>query len=187
MHNLFNLIIFASVERWYMKFRKCAIDGLLICELKAFEDSRGLFREIFRTEWFEELFEHKIQMNCTVSAEGSLRGLHYHKKQTDIWIPITGRMTAGFADAREDSETFGKSLILPIDPGKTECVIIPPGIAHGYYAEVESMLIYVVNKYYDGTDEYGIAWDDPVLALDWNAAEPILSDRDRQNKPFNWW
>lgn len=169
-----------------MKFKQCAIDGVKIYELKSLEDSRGSFREIFRTEWFEELFRDEIQMNCSVSAQGTLRGLHYHRRQTDIWIPIIGRMTGGFADTRKDSDTYGKSFTLSLDSENVEYVVIPPGVAHGYYAEVESTLIYVVNKYYDGSDEFGIAWDDPILGLDWKAETPILSDRDKKNKPFKW-
>ena len=43
----------------------------------------------------------------------------------------------------------------------------------------------MVNNYYDGgKDEFGVAWNDPALNLDWKLTiEPILSGRDQQN-PF---
>ena len=40
---------------------------------------------------------------------------------------------------------------------------------------------YLVDNYYDGTDEFGVAWDDPTLAVAWEAAAPILSGRDLAN------
>ena len=39
----------------------------------------------------------------------------------------------------------------------------------------------MVDAYYDGADEFGIAWDDPDLGISWPTADPILSDRDRSN------
>jgi dTDP-4-dehydrorhamnose 3,5-epimerase len=39
----------------------------------------------------------------------------------------------------------------------------------------------VVNRYYDGSDEFGLAWDDPELGIDWGTASPVLSRRDMSN------
>jgi len=39
-----------------------------------------------------------------------------------------------------------------------------------------------VDNYYDGTDEHGVAWDDPDLGLDWGVTgPPVLSGRDQRN------
>jgi dTDP-4-dehydrorhamnose 3,5-epimerase len=42
-------------------------------------------------------------------------------------------------------------------------------------------MTYLVDNYYDGSDEYGVAWNDPTLAVDWGVGDPIISDRDLQN------
>jgi dTDP-4-dehydrorhamnose 3,5-epimerase len=34
---------------------------------------------------------------------------------------------------------------------------------------------------YDGSDELGVAWDDPDLGISWPDEEPILSERDQKN------
>ena len=61
-------------------------------------------------------------------------------------------------------------------------VFIPPGIAHGFYSVTDLTLIYVVDNYYDGADELGVAWNDPALGLDWQIpGTPILSERDMAN------
>ena len=45
----------------------------------------------------------------------------------------------------------------------------------------DATLTYLVDNYYDGSDEFGVAWDDPTLAVAWGVTEPILSGRDRAN------
>ena len=66
-------------------------------------------------------------------------------------------------------------------------MFIPPGVAHGFYSVTDLTLIYVVDNYYDGADELGVAWNDPSLGLDWGLAhgvEPVLSERDATNLPL---
>ena len=47
----------------------------------------------------------------------------------------------------------------------------------------DAVLTYNVDNYYDNTDEHGVAWNDPELAVDWKQGDPHLSGRDRAN-PF---
>ncbi len=66
-------------------------------------------------------------------------------------------------------------------------VDIPVGVAHGFLALEPLQLVYLVTNEYDGTDELGFAWDDPLADVPWPAVPgtpdraPILSDRDRSN------
>ena len=66
-------------------------------------------------------------------------------------------------------------------------VQIPAGVAHGFLALEAVELVYLVTTEYDGTDERGFAWDDPLAAVPWplpvptSDGRPILSDRDRSN------
>jgi dTDP-4-dehydrorhamnose 3,5-epimerase-like enzyme len=66
-------------------------------------------------------------------------------------------------------------------------VDIPVGVAHGFLALEPLELIYLVTNEFDGTDELGFAWDDPLAAVPWPRLDattdgrPILSDRDRSN------
>ena len=54
-------------------------------------------------------------------------------------------------------------------------------MAHGFYALGEVRLLYLVDAYYTGEDELGLAWVDPAVGISWPAAAPVLSDRDRAN------
>jgi dTDP-4-dehydrorhamnose 3,5-epimerase len=45
-------------------------------------------------------------------------------------------------------------------------------------------MTYLVDEYYDNSDELGILWNDPALGVDWGAVDPILSKRDQANPPI---
>ena len=42
-------------------------------------------------------------------------------------------------------------------------------------------ITYLVDGYYNPSDELGVAWDDPAIGADWGLHEPVLSDRDLRN------
>ncbi len=158
-----------------------AIAGVKLVKLQAWPDERGRFLETFRKEWFPEREWKVIQTNCSYSKANVLRGLHYHHQQVDYWFVVRGTIRMALVDLRRSSPTRGASQILEIDADNPTGVLIPVGIAHGFVALTDATLTYLVDNYYDGNDELGIAWNDPELGLDWGLSEPELSDRDRQN------
>ena len=160
------------------------IEGVKFAKLRAAADARGRFLETFRQSWFPERSWAIIQINRSDSSAGVLRGLHYHFKQVDYWYVPRGTIRVGLADLRVDSPTFGASQVIEIGDEHQMGLYIPTGVAHGFLALTDATLTYLVDNYYDGADELGIAWDDPELALDWRAESPILSDRDLQNPLF---
>lgn len=157
------------------------IAGIKIVRLKVFRDERGRFLETFRKEWFPERTWSIVQTNRSDSRAGVLRGLHYHFHQVDYWYVAQGRIRVGLADLRKDSPTFGASETVEMGEQNEYGLYIPSGVAHGFYALTDATLIYLVDNYYDGGDEFGVAWDDPDLAVPWNVRAPILSARDRAN------
>lgn len=157
------------------------IQGVKFVQLNAFADERGRFLETFRKEWFPERSWQIIQSNRSDSKAGVLRGLHYHFKQVDYWYVTSGTVRVGIADLRQSSPTVGKSQVIEIGDDNQMGIFIPCGVAHGFVALTAATLTYVVDNYYDGGDELGVAWDDPDLAVPWGVSEPILSGRDLQN------
>jgi dTDP-4-dehydrorhamnose 3,5-epimerase len=111
-----------------------------------------------------------------------LRGLHYHHRQVDYWHCAAGCLRVGLVDLRPASPTRGRAQVVELGQERLSAVFIPVGVAHGFYAVTDAMLFYLVDNYYDGTDELGVAWDDPALGLDWGLeGAPVLSERDRRN------
>ena len=66
-----------------MKFIKCTLPGLIICEPKKINDKRGFFTESFRKDLFEKFLGSKVefcQENLSESKHRVLRGLHFQKE-----------------------------------------------------------------------------------------------------------
>ncbi|MBV7329011.1 dTDP-4-dehydrorhamnose 3,5-epimerase [Chloroflexi bacterium TSY] len=150
-------------------------------KLQPFGDDRGRFMETFRKEWFPERSWDIIQTNRSDSTKGVLRGLHYHHKQVDYWTVIRGTLRVGLADLRKDSNTYQAVETIDVGDDNLMGVFIPIGVAHGFLGLTDATLMYIVDNYYDGDDEFGVAWNDPDLAIDWGIDNPILSGRDQKN------
>lgn len=159
------------------------IPGVKHVEFRVFEDERGRFMETFRTEWFAERSWEIIQSNRSHSRANVLRGLHYHHHQVDYWQVLEGSILVGLADLRAASPTFGASDTIRLSAESPAGLFIPVGVAHGFLALTDVTLLYLVDNYYTGSDELGVAWNDPDLAVAWGITDPLLSDRDRNN-PF---
>ncbi len=157
------------------------IAGVKFTQVRAFGDDRGRFMETFRKEWFPERSWEIVQANRSDSQAGVLRGLHYHFHQVDYWFVVKGTVRVGMADLRQGSPTFGASQVIEIGDNNLMGVFIPVGVAHGFYTVTDATLTYLVDNYYDGDDELGVAWDDPTLAVAWQVQRPILSGRDQKN------
>lgn len=158
------------------------IKDVQLVALPQFADERGFFMETFRREWFPQRSWEKIQGNRSQSKAGVLRGLHYHHHQVDYWYVPAGMLRVGMVDLRPSSPTYLHTQTLDIGDENPTGVLIPVGVAHGFYALTDVMLTYLVDNYYDGTDEHGVAWNDPAIQLDWGiSGQPFVSARDEEN------
>jgi dTDP-4-dehydrorhamnose 3,5-epimerase len=159
-------------------------------------DLRGSFRELWRASAFGDLDAERagrpgaafVQSNLSTSAPGVLRGLHFHRRQLDHWIVATGRALVALVDVRPVvADPTARPIVETRELGADGTVTIPVGVAHGFLALEPLELVYLVTNEFDGTDELGFAWDDPVAAVPWPPVagtpdgRPILSDRDRSN------
>lgn len=158
------------------------IQGVFVAKLQAFGDARGRFTETFRKEWFPQRSWDTFQTNCSESVGGVVRGLHYHFKQVDYWCVMRGRIRAGLVDIRPDSPTYRASQTIDMAADDRTGLFIPVGVAHGFAGLSDDIILtYIVDNYYNSHDEFGIAWNDPTLGLDWGLSDPIISARDAAN------
>jgi dTDP-4-dehydrorhamnose 3,5-epimerase len=157
-----------------------AIEGVTVVELEPHADARGSLVEFYRESWSVP-GRHALQGNISRSNAGAMRGMHLHREQCDYWFPVSGTMFVALADLRSGSPTERATATLQMSAASPKALFIPPGVAHGFLAESDLVLVYLVDRYFDGTDEWGIAWNDPALGIDWPIDEPLLSDRDMRN------
>lgn len=163
-----------------------ALDGVAYGRIVRNEDERGTFQELWRASASGPA--PFVQANLSTSVRGVLRGLHFHRRQLDHWIVISGRAFVALVDVRPLVAAPGARVIVEsrtLSAG--DWVQIPAGVAHGFLALEALEFLYLVTNEYDGTDELGFAWDDPQVGIRWPIVpatpdgRPILSERDRSN------
>jgi dTDP-4-dehydrorhamnose 3,5-epimerase len=175
------------------------IPGVAWGRVTRHDDARGTFRELWRASAFvalDPLLAGRpapvfTQANLSTSAPGVLRGLHLHRRQLDHWVVTAGRALVALVDVRPlVAGTAERPLVELREAPADTTVTIPAGVAHGFLALAPLELVYFVTNEFDGSDEMGFAWDDPLAAVPWPAVpgrpdgRPILSDRDRSNRPL---
>jgi dTDP-4-dehydrorhamnose 3,5-epimerase len=156
------------------------IDGVTVVDLEVRSDARGSFVEFYRGSWLPA-DRPAVQGNVSRSTAGTLRAMHFHRTQWDYWFVLSGEAFVALVDLRAGSPTDRVTSTIRLSGETPQGLFIPPGVAHGFFAETDLVLEYLVDRYFDGTDEWGIAWNDPALGIDWPTVDPILSDRDRGN------
>lgn len=165
--------------------RASSLPGVSFGHVTRHDDERGSFRELWRASRLPG--RRFVQANLSVSSTGVLRGLHLHRRQDDLWIVVGGRAFVALVDARPAIVGTGDAVVETRHLDADDWVLIPAEVAHGFLALEPLQLAYLVTNEFDDSDEYGFAWDDPVVGVPWPAQEatqdrrPILSPRDRAN------
>ena len=154
------------------------IDGVQVMALRLHPDDRGFFEEIFR--WGQGLTKDfgslgslgsngSLQVSAALSYAGTVKAIHYHLRQTDLWTPLLGQFQVFLYDLRVKSPTFGKTNTLYVGPLRPWQILIPPGVGHGYkiVGPDAGLLVYATDRFYDPADEGRIVWNDPDINYDW--------------------
>jgi dTDP-4-dehydrorhamnose 3,5-epimerase len=156
------------------------IDGVVLVRPDVHGDERGRFVETYRRSWFPDRPE-MIQGNRSEKQAGAVVGLHFHLHQADYWYALRGQVRVVLHDLRVGSRTDRATEVIDLTGDVDQGVYIPPGVAHGFASLSDVLLTYLVDNYYDASDELGLAWDDPAVGADWGVTDPILSKRDQSN------
>jgi dTDP-4-dehydrorhamnose 3,5-epimerase len=167
-----------------VKSQTTPIEGLLLIEPRVFRDDRGFFSERFREDKLAELGIHEkfVQDNHSRSAPRVLRGLHFqtNPKQGKLVSVARGRIWDVAVDLRKESATYGKHYGVELNDTNCQSLWVPYGFAHGFcvLGEEDADVFYKVTGVYNAASEGGLRWDDPVVAVKWPLANPLISSRD---------
>jgi len=162
------------------------IDGAWVLEPKVFGDDRGTFHEWFRSADFVATTGHALnlaQANCSISARGSLRGVHFADVppgQAKYVTCVRGAVLDVVIDIRVGSPTFGQWDSVLIDDQNHKAVYIAEGLGHAFMALTDdATFIYLCSAGYAPTREHGVHPLDPELGIEWPVdIEPLLSPKD---------
>jgi len=168
------------------------IADVKIIQPKVFGDDRGFFLETFEANRYKQALNIDldfVQDNHSRSSKGVLRGLHFQTKnpQGKLVRCVRGEVFDVAVDIRKDSPTFGQwAGVILSEENKTQ-FWIPPGLAHGFVVLSDiADFEYKCTDYYTPGFEGCLAWNDPVIGIEWPFEfEPKLSDKDRNGMHFN--
>ncbi|MFM7258618.1 MAG: dTDP-4-dehydrorhamnose 3,5-epimerase family protein, partial [Acidimicrobiaceae bacterium] len=151
------------------------IKGVQIVEPQMHGDSRGIFIETYRREWFP-LGREMLQGNRGDRQAGCIVGLHYHLHQADYWYVPIGTCRVVLHDLRVGSPTDGATQVIDIGARADGThdhrgIFIPPGVAHGFASLTDMTITYLVDGYYNPKDELGLAYNDKAVKADWGIAK----------------
>ena len=172
-----------------MKITPTRLPEVLLIEPDVFGDARGFFMESWHRRRFAGagLDVDFVQDNHSRSGAGVLRGLHYQLQQPQgkLVRVVAGEVFDVAVDIRQGSPTFGQWTGEVLSEDNFRMLYVPPGFAHGFCVLSERAdFLYKCTDYYNPGDEYGIAWDDPAIGIEWPGGPFTLSDKDRANKPL---
>ena len=168
-----------------MQITETSIPGVFVVEPRVFRDPRGFFMETYRENVLAAagITDCFVQDNHSHSARGVLRGLHYqlHNPQAKLCRVASGEVLDIAVDIRLGSPTFGKWVSQVLSDENCKQLYIPKGFAHGFVVlSGTADFIYKCSDYYVASDDRGVLWNDPDIGIDWQAASPLLSDKDQR-------
>jgi dTDP-4-dehydrorhamnose 3,5-epimerase len=159
-----------------------------------FADPRGVFLEWFKSPLFADTVGHRLELsqaNCSVSAAGVLRGVHFADVppgQAKYVTCLSGAVLDVVVDIRVGSPTFGQWDSVLLDDTDRRAVYVGEGLGHAFLSlQDDSTVVYLCSTGYSPGREHGISPLDPEIGINWPSVGrdgsplvPLLSDKDQQ-------
>ena len=170
-----------------MKVEPTPIEGAWVFTPKIHGDDRGAFLEWFKEPAFIEGVGHHLdvkQANCSVSAKGVLRGIHFADVppgQAKYVTCVKGSVLDVIVDIRVGSPTFGEWTSVLLDDRDRRAVYLSEGLGPGFLSlEDGSTVVYLCSEPYNPTAEHEVHPLDPAIGIDWplDGMTPELSAKD---------
>lgn len=174
-----------------------AIQGVkIITPLYIFEDHRGIYRETWNQLDYDTVLGHPglrefgegvyfVADDISISRRNVLRGIHGDYETFKLISCLHGSFFLVVVDWRPYSPTDHQHIGITLSDRNHLSVLVPPGCGNGHLVLSETAIFhYKQSEYYDRDGQFTIAWNDPVLGIQWPISlPPILSERDK-NVPF---
>ena len=175
-----------------MRIRPLAVEGAFEVTPTQLADDRGVFLEWFKDAAFVEAVGHPLvlaQANCSVSAAGVLRGIHFADVppgQAKYVTCASGAVLDVVVDIRVGSATFGHWDSVLLDDVDRRAIYLGEGLGHAFMSLAPgSTVLYLCSTGYAPGRERGINPLDPAIGINWPTTgrdgtplKPRLSDKD---------
>lgn len=175
-----------------MTYRELGIPGAWEITPVQHGDPRGVFLEFFQGGAFERTVGHRFglaQGNCSVSAAGVLRGIHYADVPPSQAKYVTcpkGAVLDVVIDVRVGSPTFAQWDTVLLDDVDRRAIYLSEGLGHAFFSlEDDSTVLYLCSTPFTPAREHGVHPLDPTVGIEWPTTDragrpvtPQLSDKD---------
>ena len=145
------------------------INGVKVKQLRVICDERGRLMEMLRSD--DDLFKGFGQVYMTTAYPGVVKAWHYHRKQWDHLVVVTGMMKVVLYDARDDSSTRGQLNEFFMGEHNPILMQIPPLVYHGFkcVSDREAVVVNCPTEVYNYTkpDEYRVDPHCGDIPYDW--------------------
>lgn len=146
-----------------MEFRELAIAGSWEITPKQFGDPRGVFLELFKEGPFIGAVGRPLELkqaNCSVSAAGVARGIHFAQippSQAKYVTCPKGAVLDYVVDIRVGSPTFGEWDTVLLDDVDRRAIFVSEGLGHMFVSlEDDSTVVYLCSAPYAPGREHGV-------------------------------
>ena len=175
-----------------MTYRELAVPGAWEITPKQLGDPRGVFLEYFQAGPFRDALGHGFdlqQANCSVSAAGVVRGIHFADVppgQAKYVTCAAGAVLDVAVDIRVGSPTFGHWDSVLLDDVDRRAIYLAEGLGHAFLSLQDgSTVLYLCSSGYAPGREHGVHPLDPAVGIDWPSQGrdgsplfPRLSEKD---------
>lgn len=151
-------------------------DGVILMPLKTHPDNRGELTEIFRNEWHRSPLP--AQWTIHRAKANALHGVHVDRRSWKYVCVIAGEVIVGLHDVRPHPDA-ARSVMFHLARTRLQMLVIPNGVARGFYSPQESTLLLGTSEHSDSSGHFACRWDSPELSLNWPCTAPELSPEDR--------
>jgi dTDP-4-dehydrorhamnose 3,5-epimerase len=146
------------------------IEGVIVKQLRVIPDERGRLMEMLRVD--DPFFEQFGQVYMTTAYPGVVKAWHYHERQNDHFVCVSGMIKLALYDSRLDSPTREEVNEFFLGTHQPILVRIPAGVYHGFkcISDREAIVINTPSEPYhhDEPDEYRIPAHENDIPYDWD-------------------
>lgn len=174
-----------------MIFEPGKVDGAYLVSVEEKSDDRGFFARAYCVDEFAELGLDTEVLQCNLSfnhKKGTLRGMHWQAaphQETKFIRCVSGAIYDVIVDIRPDSPTYLQWMGAELSAENRVSMYAPKGVAHGYLTLTDGAeVLYQVSTRFNAEADSGARWDDPAFGIEWPAEPLIISDKDKNHKPF---
>jgi dTDP-4-dehydrorhamnose 3,5-epimerase len=148
-------------------------------------DERGFFCRTFDAEVMARAGVDSAgfaQDSVSRSAGGVIRGMHVRRGAGEAKLVRCsyGAIFDVIVDLRPGSPTYRRRASFELRGDEQVSLYVPAGCAHGFQALTDPAdVTYRIDRPHDPAEDVAIAFDDPVLAIEWPRPPALMSGRDR--------